>query len=216
MLDEQQGKGKYVVTNLGSGGKMMLRNSSDPYWKTKQYTTLMSKAWDIVAIMLGTNDAHNTCSAPSARPGCSSDWNTDCGGPNNTSLENCRFADDFASMVKLLKGAPKVYVMVPPPLMESNPGFPTMQTTINTLYPKLVPMMQIATPNVIGLIDIFSGMGGLPDWKAKFPSSCTLNSTWADCRLWCDKQSCDQCHPNDDGYTFFAKLVYAGLGFEAE
>ena len=28
---------------------------------------------------------------------------------------------------------PKIYVMVPPPLMSANPGWPTMQTTINTL-----------------------------------------------------------------------------------
>ena len=117
-------------------------------------------------------------------------------------------------MVKQLKGTPKVYVMTPPPLMQANPGWPTMQTTINTLFPKLIPLMQKATPGVLGPIDIFSGMGGCTDWMTKFPASCTLNSTWADCPLWCDKQSCDQCHPNDNGYAFFAKLVYKGLGFK--
>ena len=60
---------------------------------------------------------------PGSRKGCSSDWTKDCGGPNNTSLENCRFADDFGAMVKLVKtlgttaAGPKVYVMIPPPLM---------------------------------------------------------------------------------------------------
>ena len=38
---------------------------------------------------LGTNDAHNTCSAPAARKGCTSDWTKDCGGPNSTSLDHC-------------------------------------------------------------------------------------------------------------------------------
>ena len=33
-------------------------------------------------------------------------------------------------------------------------GFPTMQTTINTLLPKLVPLMQKANPGVLGPIDM--------------------------------------------------------------
>ena len=32
------------------------------------------------------------------------------------------------------------------------------------------------------------------------------------CGYWCDVQSCDQCHPNDDGYVQLAKTVMAGLG----
>ena len=31
--------------------------------------------------------------------------------------------------------------------------------------------------------------------------SCTLTSAFKPCAWWCDKQSCDQCHPNNDGYT---------------
>ena len=219
LFDKVQGMGKYKVTNLGNSGKMMLKNSSAPYWKTSQFQTLISKEWDVVILMLGTNDAHNTCNAPSSRPGCSSNWDTDCGGPNHTSLTNCQFAEDFTSMVKLLKGTtpagPKVYVMIPPPLMASNPGFPTMQITINTLFPKLIPLMQKSTPGVVGLIDIYGGMGGSPNWQTQFPPACTLNSSWPFCPLWCDSQSCDQCHPDDNGYAFFAKLVYTGLGFAA-
>eukprot|EP01043_Picozoa_sp_COSAG02_P082836 COSAG02_NODE_20978_length_807_cov_1.460452_2_plen_56_part_01 len=56
---------------------MMLKNSSSPFWKRPQYETLIKNKWDIIVIMLGTNDAHNTCSAPAARKGCSSDWNVD-------------------------------------------------------------------------------------------------------------------------------------------
>ena len=50
---------------------------------------------------------------------------------------------------------PLVYVMTPPPLMSPNAGWPTMQTTINTLYPKLIPMMRIATPGVRGAFPCF-------------------------------------------------------------
>ena len=27
---------------------------------------------------------------------------------------------------------------------------------------------------------------------------CQLNSTWAPCAWWCDKQICGQCHPNGE------------------
>merc|ERR1712039_385594 len=126
--------------------------------------------------------------------GCSSDWNRDCGGPNQTSLSNCRFADDFTAMVELLKtlgttpAGPKVYLMTPPPLMATSGGFPTMQTTINTLYPKLFPLMQKANHGVLGPIDVYSGMGGCADWQEKFPQSCAMDSPWAPCAWWCDKQ----------------------------
>jgi lysophospholipase L1-like esterase len=222
LLDDAQGAGKYAVSNLGNSGKMMLKNSSAPYWKTKQYQQLVSQTWDVVVIMLGTNDAHNTCDAPSARPGCSSDWKTDCGGPNNTDAStNCRFADDFASMAAIVEALgttpgvpPKVYVMTPPPLMQTNAGFPTMQTTINTLLPKLVPQMAKRTKGVEDVpINMFAAFGGVADWPSQFPDGCKLSSPWKPCAWWCDKQSCDQCHPNDVGYTHFAKAVYAGLGF---
>ena len=220
MLDASEGKGKYAVTNMGACGSMMLKNSSSPFWLRPQFKTLIANKWDIVTIMLGTNDAHNDCNEPGSRKGCTSDWNKDCGGPNNTSLNNCTFADDFASMVNLIKtlgttpAGPKIYVMVPPPLMAANNGWPTMQTTINTLFPKLIPLMQAATKGVQSPpIDVYTGMGGTPDWKGKFPASCALNSPWGPCAWWCDHQSCDQCHPDDNGYTHLAKIVYSGLGF---
>jgi lysophospholipase L1-like esterase len=215
LLDMDKGKGKYAVTNMGACGSMMLKKSCSPFWQRPQFKTLVKGTWDIIIIMLGTNDAHNTCSAPAARKGCTSDWNTDCGGPNATSLEHCQFAEDFKAMVELVKtlGATQIYAMTPPPLMSTNPGFPTMQTTINSLLPKLYPLMQKANAGVKGPIDMFSAFGGIADWEEKFPTSCVLNSTWPSCPLWCDKQSCDQCHPDDNGYAHMAKVVYEGLGF---
>lgn len=73
--------------------------------------------------------------------------------------------------------------------------------------------MQAANADVHGPIDVYAGMGGTKDWPTEFPASCVLNSTWPDCPLWCDKQSCDQCHPDDNGYHKLAQIVYAGLGF---
>lgn len=68
-------------------------------------------------------------------------------------------------MVELVKtlgttyAGPKVYVMTPPPLMSANSGWPTMQPTINTLFPKLIPLMQKVNPGVLGPIDVYGGMG---------------------------------------------------------
>ena len=50
-------------------------------------------------------------------------------------------------------------------------------------------------------IDIFTGMGG-SNWETPaFPKSCTLDTakTYKPCAWWCDAQSCDQCHPNNNG-----------------
>ena len=57
-------------------------------------------------------------------------------------------------------------------------------------------------------------MGGSPDWASKFPQKCSLATakTYKPCAWWCDAQSCDQCHPNNNGYTEMATLMKAGLG----
>ena len=57
-------------------------------------------------------------------------------------------------------------------------------------------------------------MGGNPNWRKDFPGSCTLETakTWKPCGWWCDAQSCDQCHPNNNGYTNMAKVMQAGIG----
>jgi hypothetical protein len=59
-------------------------------------------------------------------------------------------------------------------------------------------------------------MGGEPNWATDpaWPKSCTLDTakTWKPCAWWCDAQSCDQCHPNNNGYTNMAKVMQAGIG----
>jgi hypothetical protein len=73
MLDQSH-PGKYQVTNLGACGSTMLKKSNSPYWKRPQFKELTSKKWDIIIIMLGTNDAkdpgdHGASSGPTA-PRC--------------------------------------------------------------------------------------------------------------------------------------------------
>jgi len=56
------------------------------------------------------------------------------------------------------------------------------------------------------------GLGGVADWQTEFPKSCALTSPWKPCAWFCDAQSCDQCHPDNNGYTQLAMTVKAGLG----
>merc|ERR1711907_144086 len=49
--------GKFAVTNLGACGSTMLKKANSPYWKRPQMKALTSAKWDILIIMLGTNDA---------------------------------------------------------------------------------------------------------------------------------------------------------------
>ena len=139
VLDESH-PGKYKVTNLGACGSTMLKVSNSPYWKRPQFKTLTQNKWDIIIIMLGTNDAKD--------PGDHgpNNWLHNCGGPDHTSLDGCTFAEDYASMIKTVKGqgttakGPDIWVAVPPPLMAQY-SIGANQTVINSVYPKLVPLI---------------------------------------------------------------------------
>lgn len=47
----------YDVMNFGHSGATLLKNSSNPYWKTKAYTDALASEPNIVLIKLGTNDS---------------------------------------------------------------------------------------------------------------------------------------------------------------
>jgi lysophospholipase L1-like esterase len=267
MLDEAS-PGKYKVTNLGACGSTMLKISNSPYWKRPQYKALTAAKWDIIIIMLGTNDAKD--------PGDHgpNNWLHNCGGPDNTKIEGCTFAEDCekaplafqtllappslasycsyrrvtrtqspstfrasmiapvrryasscgvepalghadAAMIKVASGQgnPKIHVAIPPPLMAQY-SIGANQTVINSVYPKLVPLIGKANGITAAPIDVFTGMGGVADWATAFPKSCSIadSATYKPCAWWCDKQSCDQCHPNNNGYTKMASIMKAGLG----
>ena len=92
----------------------MQKEANSPYWERPQYSALTATTWDIVVIMLGTNDAKD--------PGSEGpdNWEHDCGGPDATTTEGCRFADDYHDMIEVVKtlGNPDIWAMIPPPLMQ--------------------------------------------------------------------------------------------------
>ena len=52
----------YKVTNMGEGGATMRAGADSPYWLRRSYQTLTSNRWDILILMLGTNDAKDSSS----------------------------------------------------------------------------------------------------------------------------------------------------------
>jgi len=216
LLDMDHGTGNYSVTNLGACGSTMLKKGDSPFWKRPQYGALVGAKWDIVTIMLGTNDAKD--------PGSHGpdNWLHDCGGSSHTSVSNCSFASDYHDMIELVKTLgpqpgvpPKIYVMIPPPLMALD-SYGMNRTVINSVYPKLVPLIKYANPAVTGMIDLYTAMGGELQWNTdqSWPDVCKIETTatWPACGWYCDAQSCDQCHPNDSGYAHIANVIKSGLG----
>ena len=196
----------YKVTNMGAGGATLLKKGNSPYWERPQYKTLTENKWDIVIIMLGTNDAKDLGNGNVAN------WPHNCTGP--TGLE-CPFAQDFASMIDVVRtlgtteSGPVIYSAIPPPLMKAK-TYGMNQTVINTIFPTLIPRINENNSLPHAAIDVFGFMGG--DKQASFPvEGCTHNSTFPTCKYWCDAQSCDQCHPDDDGYNLLAQAVRKGL-----
>ena len=204
----------YAVTNLGACGSTMQKGGDSPYWQRPQYQTLIGNKWDIIVIMLGTNDAKDP------GDGGPNNWHDNCGSSlSNLTLTNCSFAIDSLAMIEVVRSLgpvagvpPLIYLAMPPPLMEHG-SIGANATVINSVYPALVPIIaqKAGLPTVP--ISIYSGMGGTPSWQEVFPPSCVLtNSPWPACKWFCDAQSCDQCHPNDNGYSRLAQQMKAGLG----
>lgn len=213
--------------SLRCGSTVLKKTSSpsQPYWARPQFKTLMANKWDVIVVMLGTNDAN-----PNA-------WPVDrgCGTVAAPTTVNCQYADDYVALLAELRrlgtnatAGPAIYVMPPPPLMNNNRDplnhtqsavYPN-QTIINSMLPSLVPAIGRLANLTTKPIDVFAGMGGSPQWNtpgspSQIPhAGCTLATakTFKPCAWWCDAQACGNCHPNDDGYTNLAKTVLAGLG----
>ena len=56
MLNNEE---KYNVTNLGLGGRTMMKTGDSPYWNEPEYQQALNANADMIILMLGTNDAKN-------------------------------------------------------------------------------------------------------------------------------------------------------------
>ena len=71
-LDSKFGAEKYAVTNFGAGGATVQKDADSPYWNRTQYALFVNGSYDIVVVMLGTNDAKDKGNggAPNWPPAC--------------------------------------------------------------------------------------------------------------------------------------------------
>jgi len=218
-LDEAHGEGAFSVTNLGLSGSTMRKGTSMPYWQSPPFRALVEAKWDIVIIMLGTNDAKDVgANARNWQPSCEN-WSR--GSPNK-----CSFAEDYASLIDTVRAlgtsadGPEIYTAIPPPLMrnlEDDPDWGMNQTVINDVYPDLLRRIT-REAGVLGPIDILSGLGGVARWREEFPDGGCVDGAEAPpaCRWFCDAHICDQCHPTVDGYGRIASVVASHLARRSE
>ena len=56
-LTARFGEGSYIVSNFGAGGATVQRGADSPYWNRTQFAQWINGTYDVVIMMLGTNDA---------------------------------------------------------------------------------------------------------------------------------------------------------------
>lgn len=208
--------GTYSVTNLGVCGTTLQREGASPWRNSSMFSALVANRWDVVFVMLGTNDA-----APTAQGYWPPSNHEHCDAATLATLDTCHFAVEYRELLGVIRGVgpdektpPEVHIMIPPPLMQDG-AYNMNQTIINTILPQLIPLIAEANKDIVkSVIDVYRGMGGVPApaWKSEMPPSCVLNSSWPPCKWFCDAQSCNpgQCHPNDAGCAHLAQVVYDG------
>lgn len=209
ILDATHGNGTYSVTNLGVCGAALQKNVHNSWWNTGAYKTLVANRWDIVMVMLGTNDAH-----PYAWP---AENHENCDNATLETLSHCNYANDYKALLDVIKTVgpdastpPEVHIMIPTAEMKTDGDFPMI---INTVLPHLIPLIGEANSDIVSsVIDVYTEMGGVVDWQKEMPTECVLHSPWPPCKWYCDEQSCDQTHCNDVGCAELAQVVYDGKG----
>ena len=155
-----------------------------PFWSTAQFTTFNSTDWDVVVIMLGTNDAKTQ------------NWEAHSG----------EYAGDYRALLDVfasMPSRPRLMIMTPPPLYEDG-RYGMMQTAINSDLPRLVPQVASAygLPPPIDLFGLFQRhcpvAAGTPGHA---PSPVDVPCDWV------GSGGVDACHPDNEGYGEIAKAV---------
>ena len=130
ILDAQRGNGTYSVTNLGVCGSTLQKEAAKPWWTTGAYKALVAARWDVVFVMLGTNDA-----APTAQGYWPAANHAHCDAATAATLQSCNFAATYKELLDVIATVgpdaatpPEVHIMIPPPLMQN--GAYNMNQTI--------------------------------------------------------------------------------------
>ena len=143
------------------------------YWGTDTFTNTTTGAYDVITIMLGTNDA-KYCNWYSAING----------EPRGAGTQ---FAADYVRMIKLFKGLPskpKVFVVTPPPaISQCTKTGPAGNGSICLAYNMSFHAINEVFPVLQRQIAKDGGADGVIDvWGALNGTKCTTNT--------CDRLCC--------------------------
>ena len=98
ILDAKHGNGTYSVTNLGVCGSTLQKAGHEPWWHTAAYKALVANRWDVIFVMLGTNDA-----APGAQGYWPASNHEACDAATPATLDTCNFARDYKALLDVIK-----------------------------------------------------------------------------------------------------------------
>ena len=153
----------YCVNNFAYTNRTAIKSADYPLVKEKIYKRSLDFKPDIVIILLGTNDSKKN------------NWNED------------KFINDYSEMIDSylsLESAPKVYVLVPPPVFEIHKKVP-YQLRKTVIEEEIIPAVQhMANAKGIDCIDVHKVFNG----KKKLFT--------------------DGVHPNAKGSRLLAKTIY--------
>ena len=166
LFNRKYGPGAYEVHNFGAGGATVQRHADSPYWNRTQYKSFVSGKYDVVILMLGTNDAKDK------GDGGAPNWNITCNDPD-PHPSTCPLMRDYLALIDVARTRgvsgkqPLVVVARPPPLWSAG-AYGMNETVLNDIMPPLVTSIA----RVAGLpspIDVYGALGGTKDWREKFP-----------------------------------------------
>jgi lysophospholipase L1-like esterase len=155
---------KYYVGNFGKGATMVGSVSQTPYVNTIQYLDALQYNPNLVIVMLGTNDAQ-----PSMHP------------------YNASFVPDYVELLnsfRALPSHPQIWVVLPPPIFNSQNNTTDPQYYRNTIIPNI---REAANQTGSQIIDVYSATQNYPEF---FP---------------------DGIHPNDAGAQIIADTIYNAI-----
>ncbi|KAL1511868.1 hypothetical protein AB1Y20_005152 [Prymnesium parvum] len=216
----------YEVVNLGFDGSTASSAGTDDgrpaaYTSRPQYTTLLQGEWDLVFIMLGTNDAK------------AANWDSaHCASPP---FDAC---PSYASLLALLRtvrslhapasGPPEVFLMRPPPVAGDAILGVLAPLANGPVQRVVVAAAAAAAIDANHTVDVFAALGGeaaheacaalQPRMERCAGATHLCAATPADapphgvCALFCDGEWCDGLHPSDGGLAAIAAAAAAAIG----
>ena len=228
----------YVVTNLGSSGATMQAAGPRPYVQTAMYRALLENEWDVVVLMLGTNDGRP---ADPMKDECDPHAFLDQPCKNLAAAMNAwkkgispkAYYEDAADIVREVRASaeaaqiqpPRIFVMTPPPIVHDRTSG-VKRTIVNEVVPNILELVaqDLDLPPPIELHAPFGGsdLECPPVPVVEDPLSKDPCRFWWGCHPhWPSPYDgkithpsgviCDMLHPSDAGYTVIAQEVHTRI-----